>query len=80
VAVSLLINFAEKPLENNLEWEICRHGINMDLKFKRKHYSSSFLPEVAAEEGWDQRKTLLEFSRLALGSASQQMDTHQHKD
>jgi AMMECR1 domain-containing protein len=56
----LLVNFSEKPLENNLEWEIGRHGIDMDLKYKRKHYSATFLPEVAAEEGWDQRTTLLE--------------------
>ena len=59
VAVSLLVNFSE-PLVDNLDWEVGRHGVDMDLCFKGKNYSSTFLPEVAAEEGWDQRATLLE--------------------
>lgn len=35
-------------------------------------YSSTFLPEVASEEGWDQRRTLRELLRKAgfIGSVS----------
>ena len=60
VAVSLLVNFSDKPLRNPLGWEVGRHGVDMDLHHNGRQYSSTFLPEVAAEEGWDQRTTLLE--------------------
>ena len=60
VAVSLLVNFSDKPLRNPLKWTVGKHGVDMELIYKGKHYSSTFLPEVAEEEGWDQRTTLLE--------------------
>ena len=34
--------------------------MDMQLTHKGKSYQSTFLPEVAQEEGWDQRMTLLE--------------------
>jgi len=60
VTVSLLINFADKPLKDPLQWQVGKHGVDMDLLHKGKRYQSTFLPEVAEEEGWDQRMTLLE--------------------
>jgi AMME syndrome candidate gene 1 protein len=59
VAVSLLVNFSS-PLKNALKWRVGKHGVDMSLSYNGKHYSSTFLPEVAKEEGWDQRTTLLE--------------------
>ena len=32
VGLSLLVNFQEKPLKNNLDWEVGRHGVSMELK------------------------------------------------
>lgn len=29
-----------------------KHGIVIDATFKGRHYSATFLPEVAAEENW----------------------------
>lgn len=52
VDVSLLVDYelASSPLD----WEVGKHGIMIDYK----GYSGTFLPEVAAEENWDQRTTL----------------------
>lgn len=60
VAVSLLVNFSDKPLRNPLKWTVGKHGVDMEVLYQGKRYSSTFLPEVAEEEGWDQRMTLLE--------------------
>lgn len=58
VGVSLLVNFT--PIPDPLQWEVGKHGI--EIEFKAPHgsreYSGTFLPEVAEEEGWDQRTTL----------------------
>ena len=35
-----------------------KHGIEIDFKVKGCPYSGTFLPEVAEEQGWDQRETL----------------------
>ena len=56
VGISLLTNFT--PIKNPLDWEVGRHGIEINFKAKGRRYSSTFLPEVAAEENWDQRTTL----------------------
>ena len=53
VGISLLVNFSEKPLKNPLKWHIGKHGVDMEITYKGKQYSSTFLPEVAEEEGWD---------------------------
>jgi uncharacterized protein (TIGR00296 family) len=55
-AVSLLTNF--EPAQNALDWEVGKHGIEINFKYKNKEYGSTFLPEVAPEQGWDQKTTL----------------------
>lgn len=52
VAVSLLVNFENG--NNVYDWEIGKHGIEIFYK----NYSGTFLPEVAAEQGWDKKTTL----------------------
>ena len=53
VGVSLLVNFTE--IQDPLSWEVGKHGVSIefDSPFGKKSYSSTFLPEVPAEEGWD---------------------------
>jgi AMME syndrome candidate gene 1 protein len=46
VGVSLLVNFQEG--KKALEWEVGKHGIVIDATYKGRHYSATFLPEVAA--------------------------------
>ena len=58
VGLSLLVNFSKKPLKNNLDWIVGKHGVQMELKYDGQVYDSTFLPEVAEEEGWTQEETL----------------------
>lgn len=56
VGLSLLTNFTD--IDDPFDWEVGKHGIEIEITFKGKHYSATFLPEVAEEEGWDQATTL----------------------
>ena len=62
--VSLLVNFEEA--KNPYDWEVGKHGI--DIKFKDEEgrlHSATYLPEVAEEQGWDQKTTLKHLVRKA---------------
>ena len=55
--VSLLINFEEA--KDAMDWEIGTHGIDIEFQdINGQIFSSTFLPEVAQDEGWDKRTTL----------------------
>ena len=42
-----------------MDWIVGTHGIDIEFEDKNgTNYSATFLPEVAEEEGWDQRTTL----------------------
>ena len=51
VGLSLLVNF--KSINDPLDWKVGQHGIEIDFTVKGRDYSSTFLPEVAEEQGWD---------------------------
>lgn len=54
--VSLLTDF--EPADDHLDWEVGTHGIRMELVHDGRRYSSTFLPEVAGEQGWTKIETL----------------------
>ncbi len=56
VSVSLLVDFITR--KDPYDWKVGTHGINMKLKKGGIQYSSTFLPEVAEEQGWDKKETL----------------------
>ena len=56
VEVSLLVEFEE--CKNASDWEVGKHGIEIDFEVNGNDYGATFLPDVAAEEGWDQKTTL----------------------
>lgn len=56
VGVSLLVKF--EKAKNCYDWEVGTHGIDIDFTAKGRHFSATFLPEVAEEEKWDQKTTL----------------------
>jgi len=56
--VSLLVKF--EKAKDCFDWEVGKHGIEIEFKKNGRHYSGTFLPEVAQEQGWD-RKTTLEY-------------------
>ena len=58
MGLSLLTNFKEiKDPEN---WVVGKHGIKISFKHKGQTYDSTFLPEVAEEEGWSVKQTMQE--------------------
>ena len=68
--VSLLVNFEEA--KNPYDWEVGKHGI--DIKFEDEEgefHSATYLPEVAEEQGWDQKTTLKHLIRKAQATALQ---------
>ena len=55
--VSLLVQF--EKAKSPIDWVVGTHGIDIDFKDQKGNsYSATFLPEVAEEEGWDQKTTL----------------------
>ena len=55
--VSLLVQF--EKAKSPIDWVVGTHGIDIDFKDQKgNNYSATFLPEVAEEEGWDQKTTL----------------------
>jgi len=47
------VNF--KKIEDPLDWEVGTHGIEVDWG---RGKSSTFLPEVAEEQGWSKEETM----------------------
>ena len=56
VGLSLLCKFTD--ISDPLAWEVGKHGIEIDFEVNGRDYGSTFLPEVAEEQGWDQVTTL----------------------
>jgi uncharacterized protein (TIGR00296 family) len=56
VGVSLLTDFEQ--CQSPLDWELGKHGIEIDMEINNRKYGATFLPEVAKEQGWDQITTL----------------------
>ncbi len=50
--MSLLVNFQEN--KKAYDWQVGRHGIEIFFSQNNRNYSGTFLPEVAAEQKWDQ--------------------------
>ena len=62
--ISLLVQF--EKAENPEDWEVGKHGINIQFKDQNDHnYSATYLPEVAKDENWDQKTTLTHLIRKA---------------
>ena len=47
VGVSLLVKF--KKLKEATDWEVGKHGVELEFVLKGREYSATFLPEVAEE-------------------------------
>lgn len=55
-SVSLLHSFEE--CDNAHDWSLDTHGIIINFTVRGIDYSATYLPHVAAEQGWDKRKTI----------------------
>ena len=56
VSLSILHNFNKRNKWD--DWEVGKHGIEIDFEANGCEYGGTFLPEVAAEQNWDREETL----------------------
>ncbi|KAJ3473447.1 hypothetical protein NLG97_g10303 [Lecanicillium saksenae] len=63
VAVTLLTDFEEA--EDAYDWDIGTHGIRLSFHDKGRRYGSTYLPDIASEQGWTKDETLFSLVRKA---------------
>ncbi|KAF4556152.1 Hypothetical protein D9617_1g080270 [Elsinoe fawcettii] len=64
VCVTLLTNFSE-PDSDPMNWTIGEHGIRLSFIDKGRRYGATYLPDVAAEQGWTKEETIVSLMRKA---------------
>lgn len=62
-AVTLLTDF--EPVDDPYDWEVGIHGIRLSFHDRGRRYGSTYLPDVAAEQGWTKDEALLSLVRKA---------------
>lgn len=55
-SITLLDKFV--AISNCLEWQVGKHGLKLSIDDEEGHFSGTFLPSVAEEQGWDHLTTL----------------------
>lgn len=68
-AVTLLTDF--EPVDDPRDWEVGTHGVRLSFHDRGRRYGSTYLPDVAAEQGWTKDETLLSLMRKAGWSGSE---------
>lgn len=63
VAVTLLTDFEDAADE--MDWELATHGLRISFAHHGKRYGATYLPDVAAEQGWTKEETLVSLMRKA---------------
>lgn len=63
VAVTLLTDFEDAS--DPMDWELGKHGLRISFHHHGKRYGSTYLPDVAVEQGWDKEETLTSLMRKA---------------
>lgn len=62
-AVTLLTDFEPAPFP--LDWTIGTHGLRISFTYHGRRYGSTFLPNVAGEQGWTKEETVVSLMRKA---------------
>ncbi|KAI1763515.1 AMMECR1 domain-containing protein [Hypoxylon sp. FL1150] len=63
VAVTLLTDFED--CDDAMDWEIGTHGLRISFAERGRRYGATYLPDVAAEQGWTKEETLVSLMRKA---------------
>ncbi|KAI1385407.1 AMMECR1 domain-containing protein [Hypoxylon trugodes] len=63
VAVTLLTDFED--CADAMDWEIGTHGLRISFTERGRRYGATYLPDVAAEQGWTKEETLVSLMRKA---------------
>ncbi|KAK6397293.1 hypothetical protein LTR65_006267 [Meristemomyces frigidus] len=74
--VTLLTNFSQ-PTKDPLDWTLGKHGLRISFSYQGRRYGSTYLPDVAKEQGWTKEETLVSLMRKGgwNGSSSSWMRT-----
>lgn len=62
--VTLLTNFST-PQRDPLGWELGKHGIRISFTQHGRRYGSTYLPDVAREQGWTKEEALISLMQKA---------------
>jgi AMME syndrome candidate gene 1 protein len=63
VAVTLLTDFED--CDDAMDWELGKHGLRISFVAHGRKYGSTYLPDVATEQGWTKEETLVSLMRKA---------------
>ena len=68
--VTLLTDFEQ--VDDPYDWVVGTHGVKLSFVDKGRRYGSTYLPDVASEQGWDREEALWNLVRKAgwMGSRS----------
>ncbi|KKY22355.1 putative ammecr1 family protein [Diplodia seriata] len=61
--VTLLTNF--QPAADAMAWELGKHGLRISFTYHGRRYGSTYLPDVAKEQGWTKEETIVSLMRKA---------------
>lgn len=61
--VTLLTDF--EPISSPLDWTIGTHGLRISFTYHGRRYGSTYLPDVAREQGWTKEETMVSLMRKA---------------
>ncbi|KAF2664346.1 hypothetical protein BT63DRAFT_429844, partial [Microthyrium microscopicum] len=62
-SITLLTDF--EPASDAMDWDIGTHGLRISFHANGRRYGSTYLPDVAAEQGWTKEETLVSLMRKA---------------
>ena len=62
-SVTLLTDF--EPAPRPMDWDIGKHGLRLSFTWHGKRYGSTYLPDVAKEQGWTKTETMVSLMRKA---------------
>jgi len=63
VAVTLLTDFEDAA--DAADWDLGTHGLRLSFTHHGRRYGSTYLPDVAVEQGWDKEETVVSLMRKA---------------
>jgi len=61
--VTLLTDF--EPVSDPMDWVLGTHGLRISFTHHGRRYGSTYLPDVAKEQGWTKEETIVSLMRKA---------------
>jgi uncharacterized protein (TIGR00296 family) len=61
--VTLLTNF--ESITDPMDWTIGTHGLRISFTDRHRRFGSTYLPDIAREQGWTKEETMISLMRKA---------------